>query len=57
MIDAATFAGLSKAFQLGAAHNVYVTPDGKYAVAGSMADHMVTVFDLATDQPAWGVRL
>jgi YVTN family beta-propeller protein len=36
-------------------HNVYVTPDGKYAVAGSIAGQMVTVIDLATDQPAWGV--
>jgi DNA-binding beta-propeller fold protein YncE len=37
-------------------HNVYVTPDGKYAIAGSIAGQMVTVIDLATDQPAWGVR-
>jgi YVTN family beta-propeller protein len=37
-------------------HNVYVTPDGKYAVAGSIPGHMVTVFDLVTDQPAWEVR-
>ena len=37
-------------------HNVYVTPDGKYAVAGSIAGQMVTVIDLATDQPVWGVR-
>jgi YVTN family beta-propeller protein len=37
-------------------HNVYVTPDGKYAVAGSIAGQMVTVIDLATDQPAWVVR-
>ncbi len=40
----------------GQLHNVYVTPDGKYAVAGSVADHTLTVFDLATDQPAWNVR-
>src|ERR1700722_14397113 len=37
-------------------HNVYVTSDGKYAVAGSIAGQMVTVIDLATDQPEWGVR-
>jgi YVTN family beta-propeller protein len=37
-------------------HNVYVTPDGKYAVAGSIAGQMVTVIDLATDQAAWVVR-
>ena len=38
-------------------HNVYVTPDGKYAIAGSIAGQMVTVIDLVTDQLAWGVRL
>ena len=37
-------------------HNVYVTPDGKYAIAGSIAGQMVTVIDLATDQPSWGLR-
>jgi YVTN family beta-propeller protein len=37
-------------------HNVYVTPDGNYAIAGSIAGQTVAVIDLATDQPAWGVR-
>ena len=56
VIDAATRRLVESIPVGGQLHNVYVTPDGKYAVAGSIADHMVTVFDLATDQPAWGVR-
>jgi YVTN family beta-propeller protein len=36
-------------------HNVYVTPDGRYAVAGSVAGKFLTVIDLQTGQPAWEV--
>ena len=39
----------------GPLHNVYVTPDGKYAVTGSIEGQMLTVIDLATDQPVWEV--
>jgi YVTN family beta-propeller protein len=56
VIDAATRRLVESIPVGGRLHNVYVTPDGKYAVAGSIANHMVTVFDLATDLPAWGVR-
>jgi len=34
-------------------HNVYVTPDGKYAVSGSLEGQSATVTDLQTDQIAW----
>ena len=34
-------------------HNTYVTPDGKYAIAGSIAGKNVTVIDVQTDQPVW----
>ena len=37
----------------GAVHNTYVTPDGKYVVAGSIAGKNITVYDAATDQLAW----
>jgi hypothetical protein len=36
----------------GTIHNAYVTPDGKYVVAGSIAGKTVNVFDAATEQPA-----
>jgi YVTN family beta-propeller protein len=37
----------------GAVHNTYVTPDGKYAVAGSIAGKMITVIDEKTLAVAW----
>jgi YVTN family beta-propeller protein len=37
-------------------HNIYVTPDGKYAVVGSIESKSVTIIDLATDQIAWEVE-
>ncbi len=41
----------------GRLHNVYVTPDNKYAVTGSIRNKMLTVIDLATDQIAWELKL
>src|ERR1700726_1949088 len=41
----------------GALHNVYVTPDSKYVVTGSIRTGIVTVIDLATEQPAWELKL
>jgi YVTN family beta-propeller protein len=41
----------------GRLHNVYVTPDGKYVVTGSIRTGIITVVDLATEQPAWELKL
>ena len=41
----------------GRLHNVYVTPDGKYAITGSIRTGIITVIDLATEQPAWELKL
>jgi YVTN family beta-propeller protein len=40
----------------GSAHNVYVTPDGKYAVSGSIETKIATVIDLQSDQVVWEVK-
>ena len=37
----------------GTIHNVYVTPDGKYAVAGSIAGKTINVIDAKTNETAW----
>src|SRR6202048_4996746 len=37
----------------GGLHNVYVTPDGKYAVAGSIRGKRLTIVDLAPEEVAW----
>lgn len=40
----------------GALHNVYVTPDDKYAVAGSIRGKILTIIDLKTAESAWEVK-
>ena len=42
-----------KSIPVDGVHNVYVTPDGKYAVSGSLEGKSATVLDLQTDQIAW----
>jgi YVTN family beta-propeller protein len=37
----------------GGIHNTYVTPDGKFVLAGSIAGRVMTVIDAATDEPSW----
>jgi YVTN family beta-propeller protein len=41
----------------GGVHNTYVTPDGKYVVAGSIVGKIITVIDEQTLQPAWELPL
>lgn len=41
----------------GPVHNVYVTPDGKYAVAGSIDAKNFTVVDLKTEKEAWYLNM
>src|SRR6266568_3693074 len=40
----------------GSVHNVFVTPDGKYAVSGSIENKAATVIDLNTEKAAWEVK-
>ena len=40
----------------GSVHNVYVTPDGKYAVSGSIETKTATVIDLQSEQAVWQVK-
>ena len=39
----------------GAGHNAYVTPDGRYVVAGSVAGKSMTVIDAQTEEPVWDI--
>src|SRR5262249_57173429 len=40
----------------GGVHNTYVTPDGKYVIAGSIVGKIMTVIDQQTEQPAWSLE-
>jgi YVTN family beta-propeller protein len=37
-------------------HNTFITPDGKYVVAGSTGGSVATVIDTETDQPVWSIH-
>jgi len=40
----------------GSVHNVYVTPDGKYAISGSIETKAATVIDLHSEQAVWKLK-
>jgi len=46
-----------KSIQVDPVHNVYVTPDGRYAVSGSLEKKTATMVDLQTDEIAWKLDL
>ncbi len=53
VVDAATLT-LAKSIRVhGGLHNIYVTPDGKFLIAGSISKKLMTVIDLSTDSIAW----
>src|SRR5207245_8243755 len=41
----------------GSVHNVYVTPDGRYAISGSIENKAATVIDLQSEQAVWEVKV
>jgi len=55
VIDTTTLEKIKSIPTKGGEHNVYVTPDGKYMVAGSIAGKNVSVFDTKTDELAWSL--
>jgi YVTN family beta-propeller protein len=42
-----------KTIPVGRLHNVYVTPDGKFAVMGSTAQRFMAVVDVSSEEIAW----
>ena len=57
VIDTATLTRTKSIPVNGRLHNVYVTPDGKYVITGSIRTRMITVIDLASEQPVWALQL
>jgi YVTN family beta-propeller protein len=57
VIDASTLTRTKSIPVNGRLHNVYVTPDGKYVITGSIRSKIITVIDLATEQPIWELKL
>jgi YVTN family beta-propeller protein len=53
VIDTASMTRVKTVQTKGPIHNPYVTPDGKYVVAGSIVGKSVNVIDTQTEAPAW----
>jgi YVTN family beta-propeller protein len=57
VIDTASLTRTNSIPVHGNLHNVYVTPDGKFVVTGSIRAATITVIDVATEQIAWELKL
>ncbi len=56
VIDTSTMNRVASIPVDGSVHNVFVTPDGKYAVSGSIENKAATVVDLAKGAMAWTIQ-
>jgi YVTN family beta-propeller protein len=56
VIDTASLKNVKSIPVDGPVHNVYVTPDSKFVVSGSIESKTVSVVDLQTQQMAWEVK-
>ena len=55
-VDVVDTASLSRAKTIpikGDVHNTYVTPDGRFVIAGSIVGKNLTVIDQSTEEPVW----
>src|SRR5262249_53453775 len=57
VIDTATLQRVKTVPTKGTIHNPYVTPDGKYVVAGSIVGKTVNIIDAQTEAPAWTIQM
>jgi len=57
IIDVASMTNIKTLPVNGAIHNVYVTPDSRYAVAGSIHTQTINVIDTRTDELAWELEM
>ena len=57
VIDTATLKNVKSVPVKGEIHNVYVTPDGRFAVAGSIAQKTISIVDTATDTLVRSIEL
>ncbi len=55
VIDAKTLTRTKSILVNGRLHNIYVTPDGKHLITGSIPGKLLTVIDLEREVPIWEV--
>ena len=56
VIDTASLKRVKSIAVDGGVHNVYVTPDGRYAVSGSLESKAATVIDLQSEHAIWKIK-
>ena len=57
VIDTATLTNVKTIPVNGSVHNVYVTPDGRFTVSGSVATGVISVVDTTTDEVVWTLKM
>ena len=57
VIDTASLTKVKTIATKGGIHNTYVTPDGKFVIAGSIAGTSITVIDSQTEEIVWVLKL
>jgi YVTN family beta-propeller protein len=55
VIDTAELKNVRSIKVKGAVHNTYVTPDGHFVIAGSVAGKIITVIDAKNLEPSWEI--
>ena len=53
VIDTTTLLRVKTIPTKGGIHNTFITPDGKFVIAGSIVGRQLTVIDAATEEPVW----
>ncbi|MEZ5363701.1 MAG: hypothetical protein R2748_15500 [Bryobacterales bacterium] len=57
VIDAASLTRIKTIATKGPIHNVYLVPDGNFAIAGSIEEKTINVIDVARDDLSWTLTL
>ena len=53
IVDVPTFTKIKSLHFNGGMHDCYVTPDGKYALGGSLGGKLLVAIDVKSDEPIW----
>lgn len=56
VIDTTSLTRVKSIRTQGGIHNTYVTPDGRFVVAGSIPGHRITIIDQKTEEIVWSVQ-
>jgi len=55
VIDTASLTRVKTISTKGGVHNTFMTPDGRFVIAGSIVGRNLTVIDVSTEEPVWSM--